>query len=237
MESNKQNKKSKRKMALNCAIGTLALLGSVGTITFGTLWCQARNGGGGDTPVDDKIIKGEYSWQSGETAEPFEYPEDYQALPEDTMKLGELWGAFTSNDKCGYYLACDYIAAWSNLLFEPSATYDASVELNVTKQRLSLVLHVANEEDDFGVEFINVPVAITLIPDEETPPGRWSFEPIGASSISFHIFTIPDWKINVMIEGEEEISPDSGLEGLGLWGTTSTYFCSQIHYFDKITLE
>lgn len=47
-QKNKQgkNKKNKGKVALNCIFGTLALLGSAGTIAFGTLWCQNRGHGG-----------------------------------------------------------------------------------------------------------------------------------------------------------------------------------------------
>lgn len=39
-----KNKQSKKwHIGLNCTIGALALLGSIGTITFGTLWCNSRN--------------------------------------------------------------------------------------------------------------------------------------------------------------------------------------------------
>lgn len=45
--TNKQKKK-RGSIALNCMVGALALLGSAGTITFGTLWCHSRKNP--DTP-------------------------------------------------------------------------------------------------------------------------------------------------------------------------------------------
>ncbi|XQP55193.1 MAG: hypothetical protein ACOQNV_00275 [Mycoplasmoidaceae bacterium] len=56
----KNKKNNKRYIALNCTIGALALLGSAGVITFGTLWCQARNNGGNTPtpePVDDSTVE------------------------------------------------------------------------------------------------------------------------------------------------------------------------------------
>ncbi len=246
MDSNKQNKKNKKKMALNCAIGTLALLGCAGTITFGTLWCQTRNNGGGDIPVDDKIIKAQFSWtRQGE--EPFVYPDDYQPLPEGQMKLGELWNAFTSDDKCGYYLACDYVSIISFFLAdENDATVDANVELNVTKKRLTLDVKTINlSENDKWIRFTNVPVAIDwLISSTDPLKYSWHLGPIGSiydptiSPLpSFDIFSIPDWKIEYKIEDEVEISPDSGMESVGVWSTDASNLTAQIHYFDKITIE
>lgn len=55
MKNNTQKRTNKSKIALNCIFGSLALLGSAGTIVFGTLWCQNRNNGNTPQPGTDAI--------------------------------------------------------------------------------------------------------------------------------------------------------------------------------------